>query len=98
MRRHDPILAKLRARIPLADLVGETVDLRPAGTKLRGRCTAHRDEGGGLYVDEAEGYYLCYSCGRSGDVVRWTRETYLCSEQAAIELLCRRVGWTPPAA
>ena len=85
-----PIVKALRARISIADLVGETVDLVRTGNELRGECTAHPDRERGLFVQDTKGIYRCFSCGRQGDVVQWTRETARCSEEAAIAILSQR--------
>lgn len=93
----QPIIETLRARVPIAELVAESVELTAAGKLLRGRCSVHRDEARGLYVEEARGLYYCFSCGREGDVVRWTRESARCSEEDAIALLCERAGLPHPS-
>lgn len=92
MLSNHPIVEVLRARISIAALIGETVDLARAGDELRGQCTAHRDREKGLYVHEAKGIYHCFACGRQGDVVQWIRESVGCSEEAAIAILSRRAG------
>lgn len=46
----------LRARISIATLVGETVDLVSTGDGLRGECPAHLDRALGLFVHDAKGY------------------------------------------
>jgi DNA primase len=83
----------LRARISMVALVGETVDLVGSGDELRGQCTAHPDRERALFVNNAKGFYQCFSCGRQGDVVQWTRETAQCSEEAAIAILGQRAGF-----
>lgn len=95
MPNPDPIIDILRARIPISELIEESVELTTAGDLLRGRCSAHRDDAKGLYVNRTQGSFHCFSCGRHGDVVRWTRETVRCSEEDAIALLCERAGLAP---
>ena len=92
MLSNHPLAEPLRARISIAALVGETVDLVRTGDELRGQCMAHRDRERALFVDDAKGLYRCFSCGRQGDVLQWTRETAQCSEEAAIAILGQRAG------
>ncbi|MBD8552554.1 CHC2 zinc finger domain-containing protein [Sphingomonas sp. CFBP 8764] len=91
-----PIANTLRARISIAALVAETVDFVRTGDELRGECTAHQDRERGLFVQDAKGLYQCFSCGRQGDVVQWTRDTVRCSEEAAIAILRQRAGFDSP--
>ena len=91
-----PVAKTLRGRIPIAALIGETVDLVRTGDELRGECTAHQDRERGLFVQDAKGLYHCFSCGRRGDVVQWTRETARCSEEEAIAILRQRAGFHNP--
>lgn len=82
--------AWLRTRVPIAELIGETVSLSVIGGTLRGSCPSHPDPGLGLHVDDRSGSYLCFACRRQGDVVRWTMEQGGVSEDVAIAKLTIR--------
>lgn len=80
--------ARARAQVPLAALIAETVDLKPAQTNLRGACPFHPDISRGLYVGPS-GNFHCFSCGAGGDVVTWTMKIHQIDEAAAIIRLLR---------
>lgn len=81
--------ARAREQVPLAALMAETVDLKPAQSNLRGACPFHPDATRGLYVSPS-GNFHCFSCGAGGDVVAWTMKVHLIDEAAAIIRLLRR--------
>ena len=86
--------ALTRARVPLAAMIAESVDLRVEQLQMRGPCPLHPDSSRGLYVGR-EGYFHCFSCGAGGDVVDWTMRVKGVDEAAAIHML---LGSQPPAA
>lgn len=81
--------AHVRAQVPLAPLIAETVDLKPAQADLRGACPFHPDATRGLYVGPS-GNFHCFSCGAGGDVVAWTMKIHRIDEAAAITRLLQR--------
>lgn len=93
---HDQ-LKLLRDKLPLADVIRKTVELRLAGGLLRGKCPEHPDATEGLHVDGAANTHHCFACGRGGDVVRWVMAREELSEEDAIDRLARRVGLLPDA-
>jgi DNA primase len=92
----DDFIAKVRARVPLAALVAETIALADENGSLRGSCPSHPDPSRGLYVNAGKDLFHCFSCGRHGDVVQWTRDRYRVSEEQAIALLAKRAGLSGP--
>lgn len=62
-------LATIKTRIGIADLVGRHVDLRRAGARLVGRCPFHNETKGSFSVNEDEGFFHCFGCKASGDVI-----------------------------
>lgn len=86
------VIAELRTRIPLAALIRETTALADENGRLRGSCPSHPDTARGLYMNEGGNFFHCFSCGRHGDVVEWTREQHRVSEEQAIALLATRAG------
>src|SRR5258705_656939 len=64
-------LDELRARIPLASLVGRQVRLIRRGRELAGLCPFHHEKTPSFYVVEGKGFFYCFGCGAHGDASRY---------------------------
>lgn len=58
----------VRSSVDIADLVGQYVQLRPAGKSLMGLCPFHDERTPSFSVDEKKQFFYCFSCHRGGDV------------------------------
>jgi DNA primase len=54
---------------PIAQIVGQYVQLRPSGSNLIGLCPFHEDRIPSFTVYPATGTFHCYGCGKHGDVI-----------------------------
>ena len=92
IRDEDVVLVRERASI--ADVVAESgVQLRSAGGgRLKGLCPFHDEKSPSFNVNPALGYYMCFGCGESGDVISFLRGHEHLSFVEAVELLAGRYG------
>jgi 5S rRNA maturation endonuclease (ribonuclease M5) len=58
-------LDELRARTPIASLIGRTVKLARAGTELKGCCPFHNDKSPSFTVYPSR--FHCFGCGKNGE-------------------------------
>jgi DNA primase len=94
-RIRDEDVVLVRERAPIADVVGESVQLRPAGGgRLKGLCPFHDEKTPSFNVNPALGYYMCFGCGESGDVISFVRGTEHLSFVETVERLAQRYGVT----
>ena len=92
-RIRDEDVVLVRERAPLADVIGESVQLRPAGGgRLKGLCPFHDEKTPSFNVNPALGYYMCFGCGESGDVISFVRNTEHLSFVETVERLAGRYG------
>ena len=92
-RIRDEDIVLVRERAPIADVVGESVQLRPAGGgRLKGLCPFHEEKSPSFNVNPALGYYMCFGCGESGDVISFVRGTEHLSFVETVERLAGRYG------
>ncbi len=61
-------IAEIRARAPIAEIVGNYVSLKKSGNSLRGLCPFHNEKTPSFYVHPGRGFYHCFGCKASGDV------------------------------
>jgi DNA primase len=91
IRDEDVVLVRERAAI--ADVVGESVQLRSAGGgRLKGLCPFHDEKTPSFNVNPALGFYTCFGCGESGDVITFVRNSEHLSFVEAVERLAGRYG------
>lgn len=56
------------------DVVGEVVNLKKAGSNLKGLCPFHNEKTPSFSVSPAKGIYKCFGCGKAGNVVNFVME------------------------
>jgi DNA primase len=94
-RIRDEDVVLVRERAPIADVIGESVQLRPAGGgRLKGLCPFHDEKTPSFNVNPTLGYYMCFGCGESGDVISFIRGTEHLSFVETVERLAQRYGVT----
>ncbi|MBX6389489.1 MAG: DNA primase, partial [Frankia sp.] len=94
-RIRDADIALVRERNPIEDVIGEHVQLRPAGGgNLRGLCPFHEEKTPSFNVRPSLGVYHCFGCQQGGDVFSFVREIDGLTFREAVERLARRAGIT----
>ena len=93
-RIRDEDVVAVRERAQLADVVVESgVQLKSAGGgRLKGLCPFHDEKTPSFNVNPTVGYYMCFGCGESGDVISYVRKNGLLSFVEAVEHLAGRFG------
>ena len=86
------ITAEIKSRLPVADVVGETVQLRKAGTTLKGLCPFHGEKTPSFVVTPARDTWHCFGCGKGGDVFAFVMERDGLGFPEARRLLAARAG------
>ncbi|MFJ4160492.1 DNA primase [Microbacterium testaceum] len=86
---------EVKARVNIADVVGERVALKSAGVgSMKGLCPFHDERSPSFHVRPQVGYYHCFGCGESGDVYSFLRAMDHVSFTEAVERMAARVGYT----
>jgi len=86
---------EVKARVNIADIVGERVALKSAGVgSMKGLCPFHDERSPSFHVRPQVGYYHCFGCGESGDVYSFLRAMDHVSFTEAVERMAARVGYT----
>ena len=67
-------VAEIKGRLPVADVVGETVQLRKAGTTLKGLCPFHGEKTPSFVVTPGRDTWHCFGCGKHGDIFTFVME------------------------
>jgi DNA primase len=62
------VIAEVRHRANIVDIISETVVLKKAGKEYRGLCPFHNEKSGSFYVNPDKGIFKCFGCNEGGDV------------------------------
>jgi DNA primase len=93
IRQED--IAAVRERSPIADVIGEYLQLRPAGGgHLKGLCPFHEERTPSFNVTPGKELYHCFSCGEGGDVIKFLMKHESLTFSEAVERLAARAGIT----
>jgi DNA primase len=92
-RIRDEDIAMVREQSPIADVIGEYLQLRNAGGgSLKGLCPFHDEKTPSFNVTPARGLWYCFSCADGGDVIRFVEKVDNLSFPEAVEHLASRAG------
>lgn len=87
-------IEEVKARINIADIVGDYVSLKSAGVgSLKGLCPFHDEKSPSFTVRSAVGRYHCFGCGEGGDVYEFLQKLDHVSFTEAVERLAARIGY-----
>jgi DNA primase len=89
-------LDEIRARIPLAEVIGKRVRLARKGREFSGLCPFHNEKTPSFTVNEDKGFYHCFGCGAHGDVISFVMRTDALAFPEAIERLAGLAGLEMP--
>ncbi|WP_018503368.1 DNA primase [Parafrankia discariae] len=94
-RIRDADIALVRERSPIADVIGDHVQLRPVGGgSLVGLCPFHDEKSPSFNVRPSVGFFHCFGCNEGGDVYAFIRKIDGLTFPEAVERLARRAGVT----
>jgi DNA primase len=91
IRQED--IAVVRERSPIADVIGDYIQLRSAGGgNLKGLCPFHDERTPSFNVTPGKDLYHCFSCGAGGDVIKFVQEIDHLTFTEAVERLAARAS------
>ena len=92
-RIRDEDIALVREQSPIADVIGDYLQLRNAGGgSLKGLCPFHDEKTPSFNVTPARGLWYCFSCADGGDVIKFVEKVDNLSFPEAVERLAARAG------
>ncbi len=86
---------EVRERINISDVIGEYVQLSPAGRgRLKGLCPFHKEKSPSFQVDVEQGYFYCFGCKAGGDMFSFVQRQENLSFGDALRKLADKAGVT----
>jgi len=84
----------IKEKVPVADLVKQYVELRPAGKNLKGLCPFHGEKSPSFMVSPDRGIWHCFGCGKGGDIFGFLMQYENIEFIEALKVLADRAGVT----
>src|SRR3954469_24172159 len=88
---------QLKSSVDIVTVIGEYMKLRRAGAnRYMGLCPFHQEKSASFTVHVVHQFYKCFSCGVSGDVIKFVMEKEGISFYEALKSLAERYGIPMP--
>jgi DNA primase len=84
--------ADVQSRLNIADVVGESVQLKKAGTTYKGLCPFHGEKTPSFTVTPVRDSWKCFGCGEGGDIFSFVMKRDGLSFPEALKSLAAKAG------
>ena len=93
-RIKDSDKEELKARINIAEVIGEYVKLKPSGGgSYKGLCPFHGEKSASFQVTPSKQMFYCFGCQLGGDVFRFLELHEKMGFAESVEMLAARIGF-----
>jgi DNA primase len=86
------VAAEVKGRLSVLDVVGETVQLKRAGTTYKGLCPFHAEKTPSFIVTPGRESWHCFGCGEGGDIFSFVMRRDGLAFPEALRVLAARAG------
>jgi len=86
----------LRQDVDITELIGNRLEIKPAGNEYRAICPFHNDKKPSLCIIPQKGFYYCFSCQATGDAISFLMEYENLDYVEAIEEIAKMLGRSVP--
>lgn len=88
----DYIIEQIREKISISEIVSQYVNLTPKGGRLWGLCPFHNEKTPSFTVQEEQGFFHCFGCGKGGSVFNFLMEIEHLNFVEAVNQLAEKAG------
>ena len=86
------IAAEVKSRLNIVDVIGESVQLKKAGTTFKGLCPFHGEKTPSFTVTPARDSWKCFGCGLGGDIFSFVMQRDSVPFPEALRQLANKAG------
>ncbi len=92
----------MKSRLPITQVVGRKVvwdqrKSKPHQGDMWGPCPFHQEKSASFHAVDSQGFYKCFGCQASGDMIKFVQETENVGFMEAVEILAAEAGMQMPA-
>ena len=73
-KTYEEAVNLIKDRLDIVEVIGKRVILNKAGSNYVGLCPFHQDKKPSMSVSPQKGIYKCFSCGASGDAIKFIQD------------------------
>ena len=84
----------LKESVNIVDVISRAVELKRAGSNIKGLCPFHKEKTPSFVVSESKQFFTCFGCGARGDVIEFEKRYYNLGFGEAVEKLAEEYGVT----
>ncbi len=88
----DDIIAEVRSRSDIVDVIGSYITLTKKGANYVGLCPFHNDHNPSFSVSRSKQIYKCFVCGEAGNVITFVMRYENITFPEAVKILAERAG------
>lgn len=92
----EEIVARVKERADIVQIIGEHVDLKKSGARFLGLCPFHGEKTPSFSVHPGQQFFYCFGCGESGDVFSYYMKYNNLDFPSALKELAARYGIALP--
>jgi DNA primase len=84
---------EIKSRLDIADIIGEYVQLKPAGSgAMKGLCPFHTERTPSFHVSRERQIWKCFGCDKGGDLFTFLMDIEGLTFPEALETLAAKAG------
>ncbi len=87
-------IQEIKERLPIEEVVSRYVKLDKSGINLKGLCPFHGEKTPSFFVAPHRGSFMCFGCGKKGDIFTFVQEIEGIEFFDALKLLAQQAGVT----
>ena len=89
-------LYQLKQKNNIVSVIGRYVHLEKKGSRYWACCPFHNEKTASFTVSEDDGFYYCFGCKESGDVISFVMKYESCDFADAVKILAKNAGMEIP--
>lgn len=86
-------ITEIKRSVNIVDIIRQYVQLSKNGKNYLGLCPFHGEKTPSFSVNAEKGFYHCFGCGKSGDVIRFIEEYKNVDFQSALKEIAEYAGF-----
>lgn len=89
---HLQTIASIKAKFDIVAIVEQYIKLVKSGSTYKGLCPFHAEKTPSFFVNSLQGYFYCFGCKKSGDVIGFLMDMEKINYNDALKILCEKFG------